>query len=80
LVKEEFPEYWSNTKRTNNPTVEGSGDAAVNRSGGKKSYADLPAEAKTACDKFAGKDGTGKSGSIPGYTRADYCKDYDWGV
>lgn len=80
MVKEEFPEYWSNTRRNIGPTVEGSGDVSVNRAGGKKSYADLPAEAKAACDKFAGKDGTGKTGSIPGYTRADYCKDYDWGV
>ena len=78
LVKEEFPEYWSNTKRNSGPAVEGSSDVAVQGFGGKKSYANLPAEAKAACDKFTGKDGTGKSGSIPGYTRADYVRDYGW--
>lgn len=35
-----------------------------------KTYDDLPAEAKKACDKFVKQ--------IPGYTREKYVKDYDW--
>jgi len=78
LVKDEFPEYWSNPKRVSAQTVE-SGDgtgSAVQK--GKRLYANLPPEAKTACDRFSGADGKGVSGNIKGYTREDYLKDYPW--
>lgn len=45
-----------------------SGGSAPKRNG--KSYENLPAEAKKACDKFV-RD-------IPGYTKEKYVADYDW--
>jgi hypothetical protein len=46
---------------------------AGNRAGaarGSKTYADLPAEAKRICDRFVK--------NIPGFTREQYVKSYDW--
>lgn len=48
-VKREFPEKFENPRRNAAPSVEGTGNAP--RKGGK-TYADLPAEAKAACDRF----------------------------
>lgn len=59
-----------------NPAREGaaavatpSGETAPRKSN-KKTYNDLPPEAKQACDKFVKQ--------IPGYTREKYVADYDW--
>jgi hypothetical protein len=81
LVKKKFPQHWanSNTDKGKPQVVEGGSDGASNASGrGKKTYADLPAAAKQYCDEWAGKDGKGTSGSIPGFTRQQYVDQYQW--
>lgn len=67
LVKEEFPEEFQNPKRSKANGVETGGE----RGGGsnKKSYENLPADAKRACDDFV------KQGFM---TREDYVAQYDW--
>ena len=67
-VKTRFPEKFANAKRSAPPAVEGTGSVAAGK--GAKSYANLPAEAKAACDKFL-KQGLIKS-------KDDYLKYYDW--
>jgi hypothetical protein len=67
-VKARFPEKFANAKRSAPPAVEGTGSVAAGK--GSKSYANLPAEAKAACDKFL-KQGLIKS-------KDDYLKYYDW--
>jgi len=67
---EKFPEKFGiNPARENAPAV-GSPNGVVARKSKAKTYEDLPAEAKRACDKFVR--------TIPGYTRDKYVKDYDW--
>jgi hypothetical protein len=68
-VKSRFPEKFANAKRSAPPAVEGATTVASGK--GSKSYANLPAEAKAACDKFL-KQGLIKS-------KEDYLKYYDWG-
>lgn len=68
-VKGAFPEKFENERRTSAPAVsEGSG--APPRRGSGKTYENLPPDAKKACDKFVK--------TIPGFTREEYCKTYDW--
>lgn len=67
-VKEQAPEKFENPQR-NNPAV---GSSSAGRSPGgktKKSYNDLPAEAKAACDKFV------KQKLM---TQEQYVSEYDW--
>ena len=80
LVEEEFPDFFNpeNPARKKPAAVAGGGGAAPAASQKGRTYADLPSEARQACDRFAGKDGKGKDGSIPGYTREQYLTDYDW--
>jgi hypothetical protein len=66
-VKKRFPEKFDNPYRSKPPAVEGSSGAA-SRGNGKKSYADLPVDAKAACDRFVK--------TIPGYTRDKYVKEF----
>jgi len=68
-VKQRFPEKFANAKRSAPPAVEGAGAVVAGK--GSKSYANLPQEAKAACDKFL-KQGLIKS-------KEDYLKYYDWG-
>lgn len=57
--------------------VEGGGTPASRRSG--RTYADLPADAKQACDRFAAKlVGPGKAFKTAEEFRASYVKNYDW--
>lgn len=58
-------------KQTRTSPVEGStnGGGASRASGGKQTYANLPADAKAACDKFT------KQGFM---TREAYVAEYDW--
>jgi hypothetical protein len=78
LVKEEFPQYWANDKKAAPQSVEGGGDVGGNSGGrGKKTYSDLPADAKRYCDEWSGKDGKG-TGTIPGFTRQQYLDQYQW--
>jgi hypothetical protein len=48
-VRREFPEKFENPRRSAASSVEGTGNAPRKQG---KSYADLPAEAKAACDRF----------------------------
>ena len=68
-LQEMFPEKYGK-KRTPNP-MEGSpnGTARPTVSSGKKSYGNLPPEAKAACDKFV------KQGLM---TKEAYVAEYDW--
>jgi hypothetical protein len=77
-VKKKFPSYkdWTNNERKKVATVESSGDSGP--VAGKKSYASLPPEAKKQCDKWAGVDGSGKTGTMPGFTREEFVKTYKW--
>jgi hypothetical protein len=50
--------------------MEGTDRHAVTKQGGKHSYANLPADAKTQCDKWV-RDGL--------MTQDQYVKDYPWG-
>lgn len=69
MVKEKFPEKFGNKKREDPAAVDGGGGGG-GPSGKKKTYADLPAEAKKACDDFIKE--------IPGFTKEQYLKDYQW--
>lgn len=80
-VKEKYPSYFSSTDvdegepaaKASGPKrrpggVEGGSGAPVKN--GKRSYHDLPSDAKAACDRFV-RD-------IPGYTKEEYLANYDW--
>jgi hypothetical protein len=67
-VKEEFPEEFKNPNREKPNGVDAGGEKGANRKG--KTYENLPAEAKEACDRFV-RD-------IPDYKKEDYLKTYDW--
>jgi len=75
-VKKKFPNYWSNPKKTGAAAVEGGEVTPTVK--GKRSYSALPPEAKIQVDKWAGQDGLGKTGTIPGMTREQYLKDFKW--
>lgn len=64
-VKAEFPEKFTNPRRTQAAAVEGVGSGP--KSSGK-SYADLPADAKKMCDEFV-RD-------IKGFSKEKYVKDW----
>lgn len=78
-VKKKFPNYkaWANPRRAAAAAVEGGGAGAPVK--GDRTYDALPPEARTQCDKWTGVDGTGKTGTMPGFTRDDYVKAYKWG-
>jgi len=65
-VKKKFPDAFRNTKRDRAPSVE-EGANQAGRSAKSRSYADLPREAKEACDEFVG-DGV--------LTREQYVADF----
>jgi hypothetical protein len=68
---ERFPEKFGvNPKREGAAAVAAPGGVASQRKPAGKTYDDLPAEAKRACDKFVK--------NIPGYTKEKYVKDYEW--
>lgn len=67
-LKSRVPELYGNPNQSRN-TVEGGG-ARGNTSSGKKTYENLPAEAKAACDKFV-RQGLFKS-------KQEYVDLYDW--
>lgn len=49
-TKEKFPDKFKNPRKDDAPDVESARQSSVN--GSKKTYADLPPEAKKACDEF----------------------------
>lgn len=65
-IKEAFPEKFGNPNREKASMTEGSRPATKS---GKKTYADLPAEAKQACDRFV------KQGLM---TKDQYIAEFDW--
>lgn len=77
LVKERFPEKFENPNRRRPAAVSDGGEPSPGGSG-KQTYANLPPEEKALCDKWAGKDGKGESGTIPGFTREQFVRDYKW--
>lgn len=66
-VKARYPEKFGNTRRENSSSVEAGGGGT--RTSKKQSYANLPADAQAACDRFV------KQGIM---TQADYVQEYDW--
>lgn len=68
-TKGEFPEKFDNPLRDAPSTVAAS-NGGTPRKTNKRTYDDLPSEAKKACDKFVK--------TIPGFKQADYIRDYDW--
>jgi len=52
------------------PTQANPGGGRPSPKGGAKGYADLPADAKRQCDRFVK--------TIPGFTREQYVKDFQW--
>lgn len=53
MVEEQFPDYFSNPNRKKPSAVEGAGRRGTDQGkAGKKSYRDLPPEAKAMCDDF----------------------------
>lgn len=66
-VKKQFPDKFKNPKKENPPDVESARQSSVNDS--KRTYADLPADAKKACDQFV-KDKI--------MTREQYLEIYEW--
>lgn len=71
-VKTKFPDKFTNPRREVAPAVEGAAPAA--RKGGK-SYADMPADARAACDRMA-KNGYGSDAKAMGEFKASYVKQY----
>lgn len=67
-VKEAFPHKFTNPNRQAANTVDGGSERTTTTTTGKKSFNNLPADAKTQCDMFIA-DGTIKS-------REQYVKDY----
>lgn len=66
-VKEAYPEKFGNPNRDRESSVESNSPSSSKS--GKKTYSDLPAEAKSACDRFV------KQGLM---TQADYVKEFEW--
>lgn len=70
MVEEQFPDYFSNPNRKRASAVEGASHKRVDDKGGgrKKTYNDLPSEAKAMCDDFVKE--------IPGYKAQTYVDEY----
>jgi hypothetical protein len=71
-VKAQFPAKFTNPRRETAQAVEGA--APARRSGGK-AYADMPAEARAACDRMA-KNGFAGDEKAQAKFKADYVKQY----
>lgn len=68
-VKLRFPEKFENKNRNEPPAVVGA-ESEVPPPKGKKTFGNLPKEAQEACNKFVK--------TIPGYTKEEYLKSYEW--
>lgn len=71
-MKVRYPEKFENSRRNGAPTVEGG--AGPRRTGGK-SYADLPADARAACDRMAKNGYSDKPKEMAAF-KAEYVKNY----
>lgn len=63
-----YPDKFENVNRGNPQTVVGDGDNPP--PAGKRNFSALPKEAQDTCRKFVKE--------IPGYTKEQYVKDYEW--
>jgi hypothetical protein len=70
-VQRRFPDKFENPNREAATSVSAPSGNQTPRKAAKKSYENLPPEAKKACDKFVK--------TIPGFKVDDYVRDYDWG-
>lgn len=73
-VQRRFPEKFGMNTRRQAPSVVGSSNGAPPRPKNEKSYDNLPAEAKKACDKLVVQM---KSHKKP-FTRDEYVANYEW--
>jgi hypothetical protein len=71
-VKAKFPDKFENPRRSSAPSVEGGAPAA--RSGGK-SFADMPAEARAACERMA-RNGYADKPKEAAAFKAEYVKTF----
>lgn len=71
-IRRRYPEKFRNARRDAPSAVNGAGNRGNSSQRAGKTYADLPSEAKAACDRFVR--------TIPGFTKADYLRDYEWGA
>jgi len=69
MVKEEYPDYFSNSNRDKADSVGGGDKTAAPAGGRRRTYNDLPATAKSMCDSFV-RD-------IKGYTKEQYLAQYN---
>lgn len=72
-VKAKFPEKFENPRRSAAPSVEGGTSEA--RKGGGKSYADMPADARAACDRMARNGYADKPKEMAAF-KAEYVRTY----
>lgn len=70
MVKERFPEKFGGNTRREAPGAVLTPGANTTTRRNAKSYDNLPADAKKACDKYVK--------TIPGFTREQYVKTYAW--
>ncbi len=79
-IRRKFPDKFTNPRRKRAASVEGAGAGGGQRGNGH-GYADLPADAKAACDRFIGqgmfKGADGKALPID-KARAKYVEQFDW--
>ncbi len=68
-VRGAYPEKFGKSSRTRPSSVEGAGAGGAPQGSGKKSYADLPQDAKEACDRFV---------EVGVMTKEAYLSTYDW--
>lgn len=73
-VKAKFPEKFTNPRREAAAAVEGAAPGA--RKGGK-GFADMPADARAACDRMAKNAFSGDQKAQEKF-KADFVKNYDW--
>lgn len=68
-VVAKFPDKFGKQQKVVPNIVEGGTDQSPPPKG-KRTYANLPADAKATCDKFIA--------TIPGFTKEEYLENYDW--
>ena len=73
-VKKEFPDKFSNPRRNDPGAVEGSNPPAKK---GGKTFADLPADAKAACERMARNGFDGKPKEMAEF-KANFVKNFEW--
>jgi hypothetical protein len=69
-TRAEYPDKFEASPREAAPAVSGGRSPPSRQNSNKRSYDNLPPEAKKACDKFVK--------TIPNYTREEYVKSYAW--